>query len=358
MKRSKYLTISYGGLVAFLLMSFLATMSSCKKSSTGAPHAMNILPDSAGAAATLYLTGSGLSNVTSITFSNGNIPAPFNPIFNTDGAVIFRVPDTALGGQQNIIFKNSTGQTFTVPFNVRAFPAVSSVSNYNYSPGDTITLTGSNFEKVTGVVYNGTSTPVTILSASHHTLQLAMTANNLSRSSLVITNPTGNDTTQQEFINRVNAYVIFAKGQYGANVSPDAWGSSTVAWAPAPLTSYPSYAATYGKGNWSADGFAYWNSPYFPTDPSYTYFTFWVYGAAVPETYYITADDATKSYGNSDVTNPLVIPANTWTYFKLSIQKLALFSNPGNSFKQLGWYIQGPNSASETLYFDDVMFVK
>ncbi len=348
---------TYGSLAVCLLGSLLFLAPACKKNSSSTPHPQNILPDSAGANATLYLTGSGLSDVTNIVFSNGNVPAPFNPNFNTDGAVIFRVPDTALGGPQNIVFTNKAGAKFSVPFNVRAFPAVTTVSNYDYNPGDTITLTGSNFELVTNVGLRGSSATPTILSKSHHTLQLKMPANSLSRSNLVITNPTGSDTTSQEFINIANSFVIFANGNYGANIVNGSWGPATISSA-VQLTHYPTFAATYQKGNWSADGFAYWSAPYFPTDPTYTYFTFWVYGAAVSETYYITSTDATKGYGNGDVSNPIVIPPNTWTYFKLPIQKLGITANTSGSFQQLGWYIQGPNAADETLYFDDVLFVK
>ena len=345
------------GLAACLLLALLFGMDACKKNSNVTPHASNILPDSASANATLYVTGSGLGNVSSIVFSNGNVPAPFDPIFNTDGAVIFRVPDTALGGPQTITFTNTSGQTFSVPFNVRAFPSVTSASNYDYNAGDTITLTGSNFEKVISVSLKGVSTPATIVSESHHSLQVIMPSNSLSRTNMVITNPTGSDTTSQEFINIANAFVIFANGNYGANIVSGSWGPAAISTA-VELTHYPTFAATYDKGDWSADGFAYWSAPYFPTDPSYTYFTFWVYGASVSETYYITSTDAAKGYGNADVSNPIVIPPNTWTYFKLPIQKLGIFSNTSVNFQQIGWYIQGPVSGNETLYFDDVLFVK
>jgi hypothetical protein len=346
-------------LAGCLLISFVFIISACKKNSSGGPRANPISPDSAAGNATLYVTGSGLSGITSITFSNDSVPAPFNGNFNTDGAIIFRVPDSAFGGPQNIIFTNKSGQTFTLPFNVLAFPMLASASNYDFNDGDTITLTGSNFETVTSVSYLGTAIQAKILSESHHTLQIVMPATTLPITPLVITNPTGSDTTTQQFVSIANAYVIFANGNYGSSaIQNGSWGPATIANAPVPLTRYPSFAATYDGGNYSADGFAAYNPPYLPNS-GYTYFSFWVYGSSVAYTYYITASAAKAGYGNADVSNPIVIPPNTWTYFLLPIQQLGIFANTAANNEQIGWYIQGPPSGTNvTLYFDDVLFIK
>ncbi|WP_350340187.1 hypothetical protein [Paraflavitalea speifideaquila] len=79
----------------------------------------------------------------SIVFDNGNVPAAFNPVFNTSNAVIFRVPDTANGGDQNIIFTNIDGRSVKVPFSVVALPAVATVFPVDFQAGTSITLTGA-----------------------------------------------------------------------------------------------------------------------------------------------------------------------------------------------------------------------
>jgi hypothetical protein len=352
---NRYLVLAGG-----LLLSAAFSLNSCKKNSTPSPHVNPINPDSAAGNATLYVTGSGLSDITSIMFTTDSVPAPFNTNFNTDGAIIFRVPDTAFGGPQTIVFTNKWGQHFSTSFNVLAFPSVSAVSNQDFNPGDTITLTGNNLEGLTAVTILGSSTTIPIVSNSHKTAQIVMPTTTLSRFKVSLTNATGTDTLNDfEFLSIANAFVIFANGNYGANVSSGAWGPSAVAAAPTPLyKNDPSFSATYGKGDWWANGFAYWNPPYFPTDASYTYLTFWIYGGIEDYTLYVTGSaKAGGGYGNADVTTPIDVPPHTWTFFKLNISSIGLFGNSSN-FQQLGWWVKGPNDQDETMYFDDVMFVK
>src|SRR4051812_32450923 len=104
------------GILLSVLMAIVLVWTSCKKDdvtangeASGSPQANKIKPDSAAAFDVLTLTGKGLGQITSIVFDNGNVPASFNPNFNTNEAVIFRVPDTANGGDQKIVFTNSKG---------------------------------------------------------------------------------------------------------------------------------------------------------------------------------------------------------------------------------------------------------
>src|SRR5258707_8432932 len=90
--------------IAYMFAAVLI-FASCKKDDGNSnPKSGGIAPDSASAGNVLTLTGTDLADMRSIVFDNGNVPAGFNPNFNTSGAVIFRVPDTANGGNQNIIF--------------------------------------------------------------------------------------------------------------------------------------------------------------------------------------------------------------------------------------------------------------
>jgi hypothetical protein len=287
-------------------------------------------------------------------FDNGNVPAAFNPNLNTDEAVIFRVPDTANGGPQKIIFTNADGISTSVAFKVIALVTVSDVSNYNFVAGTQITLTGNNLADVTSVVLSGTTVAATIVSKTKKSLVITMPVTTLNRSKLDITNASGSMTTNQEFVNMDNAYKIFTD-DYAPNWVNGSWGPAGISTTVA-KTGTKSFAATYNQGNWSADGFAAWGVG-INYDPAYKFLTFWVKGALKDYTLYITGDKRVGGYGNGDQSMPINVPANVWTYFKISASTVDLW-NKGPNFQQLGFWIKGPDSQNETFYFDDVMLIK
>lgn len=338
----------------------LVYLVSCKKDDGGVVPNVNDLhfsPDSGSANTLVTVTGSKLAGIYSIYFEKDSVPVSFNPNFNTDGALLFRVPDTASGGTQNIVFTKANGASFKVPFKVIATASVTTVSNYDFVAGDQITLTGNNLDDVTSVLLSGTNTSAEIVSASKTQLVVKMPTTTVSRSKLDITNSSGLLTTTQEFVNIDHAYTLFTD-TYQNGISLDAWGSAAISTSIF-KTGNASYAATYGKGNWSANGFANWDTG-IPNLQSqgYTYMTFWIKGGSADYTLYLTASTkAGGSYGNSDQTTPLNVSAGVWNYFKLSLADIKLWQN-GNSMQKIGWWIKGPDSQDETFYFDDVMFVK
>lgn len=318
------------------------------------PNANALDPKEAAANDVLTLTGSGLSNIQSIVFDKGMVPAAFNPNFNTDKAVIFRVPDTAYGGPQNIIFTKTNGQTFSVGFSVIALATISDVSNYNFTSGGNVTITGNNLDDVSKVVLTGTQTEATIVSKTKKELVVSFPQTDMSRATLDITNASGTVTTTQEFVNMDKALVIFAD-DYMNGFQNASWGPAAVSTTVA-KSGTSSFAATYNKGNWSADGFANWY-PGLDYAADYKFLTFWVKGGSIDYTLYVTGDQRAGGYGNADQSAPVIVPANVWTYFKIPLSTLDLW-NKGSNFKQLGFWIKGPDAQDETFYFDDVMLVK
>lgn len=346
----------------FIVALVVGCFTSCKKDDSGAiPNVSNLKldPDSAAANTMLTLTGSQLSGIYKIYFDKDSIPASFNPNFNTDNALLFRVPDTAVGGDQNIVFIKANGASFKIPFKVIGKPVVSSVSNYDYNIGDQIVLTGNNLSDVSSVVLSGTTTSVEIIAATQKTLTVKMPSNTMSRSKLDITNSSGMITTTQEFVNISLAYALFTDN-FQNNVVQNTWGSGAIS-TTVYKTGTASYALTYGKGNWSANGFANWTqNSGIPNLQSqgYNYMVFWIKGGSADYTLYLTASTkAGGGYGNSDQTTPVNVSAGVWNYFKLSLSDIKLWAN-GNYCQQLGWWIKGPDAQDETFYFDDVMFVK
>lgn len=349
-------------LLQVLLFSSLLLFTACEKDTDGSPEvkpgnpqSTGINPGEAAGGAMLTLKGSGLGDMRSIVFEKGNVPAALISTLNTESAIVFRVPDTAFGGTQNILFTNSNGVTLSVPFNVVAMPSVTDVSNYNFSTGTEITLTGNNLDDVTSVVLDGSTTEVEVVSKSRKQLVLKFPQTTLSRAKLKITNASGTITTNQEFVSIDNAFKIFTDS-YGADFSDGSWGDPGTISTTEMKTGTASVFKKYAKGNWHLINFANW-WPGVKKDPAYTYITFWVKGGSKDYTLYLTGDKRAGGFGNGDRSVPINVPANVWTYFKLPLSTVDLW-NKGDTFNQLGFWIPGPDAQDETFYFDDVMLVK
>lgn len=316
------------------------------------PVANKLDPEKASGNTVLTITGSGLGDMTSIVFEKGDVPASFNPVLNTDNAIIFRVPDTANGGVQNIILTNRLGAQVKVPFNVVALPLVNTASNYNFTADTEITLDGNNLADVTSVTLDGTTVSATIVSQTKKQMVIKMPATTVNSAKLVITNSTGPVTTSQVFVNLDNAYKIFTD-EYGNGFENGSWGPASVS-AEFAKSGTKSFKAGYNKGNWSADGFANWNG--IAAMPAYNFLSFWVKGASQDYTLYVTGDARAGGYGNSDRSVPITVPAKVWTYFKIPMTTLELWKK--GPMKQLGFWIEGPEKQDEAFYFDDVILVK
>jgi hypothetical protein len=349
-------------LLPLLFLVSILTFTSCEKDSDGSPEVKPGNPQSAGIApgeapggALITLKGTGLGDMRSIVFEKNNVPAPFTTTLNTESAIVFRVPDTAFGGAQKIIFTNSQGKTLEVPFTVIAMPSVTSVSNYNFTTGTQISLKGNNLDDVTSVVFEGNTTPVTIVSKSRKELVISMPATTLSRTKLKITNASGNITTDQEFVSLDNAFKIFTDS-YGQDFQDGSWGDAGFISTSEFKSGTKSVGKKYAKGNWHLINFANW-WPMVTYSPDFNYFTFWVKGASKDYSLYITSDKGVGGFGSFVESNKINVPANVWTYYKIPLSQLNLWAT-GNAFQQLGFRIQGPDAQDETFYFDDVMFVK
>lgn len=343
--------------VLLLLVAFF--MGGCRKEvekpeASSNPQA-NALEVAAGAAGDVVtITGSNLSGIKTILFEKDSVPAAFNPVLNNENAVIFRVPDDASGGEQNIILTNTLNKQVLIPYRVIALPTVTAVSNYNFEPGVTaLTLTGNNLGDVTTVTLEGTTTAATIVSQSKKELVLTMPATTVNSAKLVITNSTGPITTSQVFVNMANTYKIFTEG-YDNGFDNGSWGPAEISTTVA-KSGTKSFKAGYNKGNWSADGFANWNG--IAKMPEYNYLTFWIKGGSVAYILYLTGDAREGGYGNSDKSLPITVPAEVWTYVKIPMATAQLWKK-GDVFKQLGFWIEGPDAQDEVFYFDDVVFVK
>lgn len=339
------------------LLASLVILGSCRKEvspeteASDNPQANAIDPGQGPSNTTLYITGKGLGDIRSIVFETDSVPAAFNPVLNTEESIIFRVPEDAVPGQQDIVFTNGKGITFTIPFNVLGLATITDVSNYNFFPGEQLTLTGKNLADVTDVVFAGSTEVATVISKTATTLVIQMPATTLNRTYLSITNAAGASTTTQEFINRDNALKIFTD-DYGAGFSDGSWGPNAIS-TTVFKAGTASAAKTLPKSQWWVAGF----TGDVNSDPTYAFLSFWIKGGLIDQTLYITGDKRAIGFGNSDQNSPISIPANVWTYFKIPINSLNLWAT-GTPFNKLGFWIKGPDNADETFYFDDVIIVK
>ncbi|MBX3255367.1 MAG: hypothetical protein KF862_14595 [Chitinophagaceae bacterium] len=347
------------------ITSFLLLLAACSKEDTndGSPDVKpgsmtfaSINTDSASGGSMLTVQGSGLGSIRSIIFDKNNAPAGFYSTLNTDKAILFRIPDTAAGGEQQIVLTNSVGKTLSIPFRVLAYPSVNSVSNYNFTEGSEITLTGLNLADVTSVTFTGTTTEIEIVSAESKNLVIKMpAANTINRAALNITNATGTITTTQEFVNIDNAYQIFTDA-YGDGWSDNSWGDGGKISTEIFRTGTASVGKKYAKGNWHLINFVNW-WPGLANDPAYKYLTVWVKGASQDYSLYITGDKTPGAFGDYIEDNRIDVPANVWSYFKIPLSTLKLWSQ-GSPLQQLAFRIQGPELQDETFYFDDLLLVK
>lgn len=331
----------------------LCTAVACKKDNNETPVANKISPDSASGGSVLTVTGSGLSDLRSVVFDNGNVPAVFNPNFNTGEAVIFRVPDTAYGGEQHIVFTKANGQSTKIPFKVIAVPTVSDASCFNFTTGSELTITGNNLESVSEVKFTGTTTPIEVLSKSKRSMTIRMPATDLNRSKLDITNESGGMTTTQEFVNLDKAFKIFTDG-YAPGFENASWGDAAFISSLIYKSGTKSVGKKYAAGNWHLIGFG-WTNINKLTD--YTYLSFYIKGASVDYPLWIMTSATPGSFNVFNDNQKIDVPANVWTYFKIPLSQLDLWAT-GNSFNQIGWRIKGPEGQDETFYLDDVIFVK
>ncbi len=340
-------------IVTVSLLAGALLLNACKDKDVS-PAVAQITPARAASNEVLTVKGAGLGNVTSITFEKGNVAANFTPTFNTDGAILFRVPSDALPGEQNIVFRNSSGTEFKASFFVLGYAAVTSVSDYNFTKDGEITLTGKNLDDVTKVTFaKDTLTQITVVSKTATSLTLKFPATSLSESALRITNGSGASVTGQSFVAMDNALELFTD-DYGSGYQDGSWGASGIS-----TTEFKSGTAskfmTYAKGNWSQDGFGWTETP----NAGYKNLAFWIKGGSQDYNLYIWSSAQPGTFNTFDDFKKIVVPANVWTYFKIPVTTLKIWGeNNTTAWNQIGWRIQGPDAQDETFYLDDVIFIK
>lgn len=342
------------GLLALLTVSCLEDSDGSPDVEPGNPVLSRVTPEASAVGVVITVEGSGLGDIRSIVFDKNDTPAGVVSTLNTENAIIFHVPDDAEVGLQNIILTNSEGRSLTVPFEVLGFANITSASNYNFTADGELTLYGKNLGNVELVTFAGTTEEIEVVSMSETQLVLKFPSTEIARAKLDITNKAGLSTTSMEFINKDKAFVIF-DDNYQNGFENGSWGDGIVISTDEVKVGSASAGKTYAKGNWHLTGFVNW----WPgaADDGYKYISFWVKGASVNYELYITSDKGEGGYGDYIEANKFTVPANVWTYYKISLTDVKLWAD-GGAINQLGFRIKGPDSQDETFYFDDLILVK
>ncbi len=330
------------------IFTFTILFTACKKDSDGSPDYKTgnpavtdgIRPDSGSGGTMLTLNGQGLGQMRSIVFDKKNVPAPFQSTLNTETAVIFRVPDTAYGGAQNIIFTNADGKTLSVPFRVLAYPVASTVFPTDFEAGTTVTITGSNLDDVTAVVINGTTDAATIVSKTRGKLVITMPASSVNRGFLKLTNATGSVVAAQEMVNVAKASIVFDEALQNG-FQDWGWGGTYTASVDDKITGAKSFKGAFDPaGSWGGIQLGGGNI----NITTEKYFTFWAKGADIDKNVNVNL--------NWSNTKTITIPANKWTYFKYNLAT----DFPGTT--SVNTVVFQINGDGKTIYFDNIMLVK
>jgi hypothetical protein len=311
--------------------------------------ANRLSPDSAGGGTLLTLTGAGLGDMRSVVFDKNNAPATFYSTLNTSEAIIFRVPDTATRGDQNILLTNSAGKTLTVPFRVLPFATVSSAFPTDFEANTEITLNGNNLDVLSKVVLNGTSTEATILSKSLNKAVIRMPAGVAAdKGTLVLTTTAGDKATTMEFVNVERATLRIFTDSLVKPAESWSWGGTYTNSTDNIVTGSKSLKAAYDPaGTWG--GLQIGMGTELPIPAGTRYFTFWAKGADVEKKVTVNIK------GNKNTTDhktEITVPANKWTYFKL---ENGSFIPNVNSISVIVFQIQ---NEGKTIYYDNIMFIK
>lgn len=381
MKKNIYFLFSkLTGIALLTILTALTILSSCKEDETGTPtfskgtpsisrvYLLDTIPkhkDSSIVGSEPYkllvISGQNIGGVVYAYFNGYN--TAFNPTYNTDNSLIITLPGEAptdSTADNKIRLVTSHGEA-TFNFKVIAKPAVYSTDKITFGAdrGD-ITLVGKNFSDVSSVVFSKTTTAVKIVSKTkdklgRETMTLRFPTTTLSQVTLDITNTSGMVTAKDyEFVNADVALQIFTE-DFAKDYSNNSWGDELVVNSDQAFAGKKSLVKTFAGGNWHMAAFSNWY-PTLPYSGDYKYLTFAIKGGNNAISFWIQSDASKAGFGNYENKNKIEVLPKVWNYYKVALANID-FWYPGTTLKQFGWRLQGPDK-DETLYFDDVMFIK
>ncbi|MEO7047523.1 MAG: hypothetical protein ABI091_19650 [Ferruginibacter sp.] len=314
------------------------------------------------------LHGSNLGSATKITF-NGTI-SYFNRALSTDNTIIVAVPGlTPYFGPKatdSLVVTTLYGTAYYKFTIIPPPPTPITYSNYNFSAGSQITMTGVGFGAVTGVKLVNLpltdSATLTIVNQNDSVITIQFPSTTMIEGFLKFNYSAAGAPaaaiTTQSFVDRDNAYIIF-DDNYANSWEDGSWHHPSGPSTTQVKSGTTSFMATFPAGQWQIESFQNWY-PSLPYTADYKYVSFWVKGGTVNHILNLQTNTSSTGFGQNG-SNPITVPANVWTYFKLPISGINTidFWTSGKTLQQLGFFLKGQGGdVDETYYFDDVMLVK
>lgn len=321
-----------------------AVVISCDRDDTeegGGPLSVNnVSPTEAAGGEVIGITGGGLKDIASIRFETQDVPATLNPSFLTNDKLLIRVPDTAFGGLQNIIFTSKDGSTASIPFTVIALPNIGQVDKNDFDEDIILNFVGNNFDDVSSVKLVATGQEAEIVSQTRQQISIKMPATTAPYTKLLFTNVSGTRETEMEFTNigHPDHLVLFDDILHTENWS---WGGDG-GYHPV------STPVVMGTSSLRMPMFDAWVGLQLPLNPEvdindYRFLSFYMYGGDKDANMLI-------KFNWADFQTVTVI-ANRWNYFKIPLQPYSVGQGLMNSF-----VIQ--NAEGGTFYLDNLVLLK
>jgi IPT/TIG domain len=331
--------------LAICVLVAMAVLPSCTKKNSVNPTISTISPGKGSGGDIVTLTGSGLANIKTAVFDLGDVPVAFNPNFNTDKAVIFRVPAAANVGDQHIVFTTFSGYQFSVKFTILPIPSFTSVFPSEWSAGNTVTITGNYLGTVNHVAFSASSDTATIVSETPTQLVVTMPASSVTNTKLVVTNDVGTSTSNFSLLN-MDQELIFFTESFGSKMQDWSWDNSSSSTDFA-VSGTRSLKEVFSAGGGQGLSFHYDDTL---TLSNYQYLSFWVKGGSADNTIKIFPDAIVTGAGSSLT---VAVPAGVWTYITAPMSAFSATTTA----QRFDFQITGPTT-TQTLYFDNVILVK
>ncbi len=335
---------------AICVLAAVAMLVSCTKKTTVNPSVAAITPGQGSGGDVVTMTGRGLANFKTAVFDLGDVPVAFNPNFNTDKAVIFRVPSAANVGDQHIVFTTYSGYQFSVPFSILPIPVLASVYPAEWEAGNTVTISGNYLATVNHVAFSASSDTAIVVSSTATQLVVKMPASAVANTKLVVTNDVGKSTSNFSLINMDQQLKFFTEG-YASKAQDWSWNNTTgnVVSTDFAVSGTHSLKDIYSAGGNGGLSF-HWDDTLKLSD--YSALSFWVRGGS--------SDNTIKVFPDAVIVGPssapsvtVAVPSNVWTFVTLSMSNFSGVT----SFQRFDFQI-GNTTANQTLYYDNVILIK
>ncbi len=334
--------------ISILTLVGLLALAGCKKDEViPTPGNLALTPAEALPGALVTVTGSGLADIQTILF--GEVNAPFNPVFNTDGALLIRVPAAAKFGAQKITLLNKGGESKKVQLDFKVLQSPPLVRDFKPSegaPGDTITITGEVFDNLEAVKF-GEITAIII--AKTKTEIKVRVPEGVQKAPITVVTAGGSKESTNSFAPKGLGLFIF----------DDEMKAPWQSWSWAKVTMDDESHIKAGKKNLKVV-FPGWSALWFNTgsldvaiDASkYTVLKFWIHAGEDSDekklqVFYRDEDKAEPEAGKGKV---ITIKKGVWQEVTLDLKDL------GSAKKIKGVFFQEFGNAGDqgAVYFDDI----